>query len=139
MQIFTEQYENALRDFAAKAAAAEIVHIIKSRNTSHMNVLEIKINRHEAFYEALLAMLLDITEMENPVYRQSNKLRSMAHGLRRTPLAARELQRLREFVAENSSLHIDGYITFRLSEFREKLDILIYSLVKKIKFGQKDL
>ena len=87
--------------------------------------------------EALLVMLEEIAVLENPVYRHSPKLRALADGLRGTPLHQRELVRLREFLKTASSLNIEGYITFRMVEYREKLDMVAYTLIKKMNLAKK--
>jgi hypothetical protein len=130
--IYTVKYANELDEFAAKAAASEAIYIKRKPNNF---ILSFTVSQREAFFEMLLAVLTDIAVRENSVYRYSAKLREMAQDLRNTPLYGRELRQLREFVSESNELHIEGYVTFRMCEFREKLDTMIYSLVKKIKFG----
>jgi hypothetical protein len=132
--LYSEKYENALIDFAAKAAAAEIIYI----NKRERRRIFFMVAERENFCELLLCTLMDIAEGENPVYKNSAKLRAMAKNLRTTTLYGRELGRLRDFFSHSKELHLEGYVTFRMSEFREKLDMMIYSLVKKIKFHNGD-
>ncbi|MCL2386123.1 MAG: putative sporulation protein YtxC [Defluviitaleaceae bacterium] len=136
--IFTTKYENELRDFAAKAAASEIIYINDSSKKCERYALRISIADKDAFSEEFLLALMNIAEKENPVYRYSAKLRKMARELRESPLQGRELHRLKSFFAASKEINIEGYVTFRMGEFREKLDTMIYSLVKKIKFSNGD-
>ena len=135
--IHTEKYEVKLRDFAESAAEAEIVYINRICKKRNGCVIGFTITGYEEFCELLLPLLLDIAEGENPVYGQSAKLREMARDLRKTQIYGKELRRLKHFISGNKGLHIEGYVTFRMGEFREKLDMLIYSLVKKIKFSNE--
>ncbi|MCL2357157.1 MAG: hypothetical protein FWC70_08375 [Defluviitaleaceae bacterium] len=136
--IRTSRHEASLKDFAARAAAAEMIYINNVRKTQTECALKFAVVRREPFCALLLTFLADTAALENPVYRHSAKLREMALSLRKTPLFKRELRLLREFFAQNSELNVEGYTTFRMFEFREKLDTMIYTLVKKIKFGGDD-
>ncbi|MCL1877683.1 MAG: hypothetical protein FWF80_02380 [Defluviitaleaceae bacterium] len=133
--IHTARHEVLLKDFAARVAAEEIIYINKVSKTRTECSLKFAVVRREPFCGRLLALLADIAALENPVYRHSAKLCEMAISLRKTPLYKRELRLLREFFLQNEDLNIEGYTTFRMCEFREKLDAMIYTLVKKIKFG----
>jgi hypothetical protein len=134
---FTRKYENELRDFAAKAVSAEIIYIEKSDVCAFRGefTLCFTMKQKDIFCETLLQLLFDITVNENPIYTNSAKLKTMAAGLNDAPVFARELRRLKGYLAGSRELNLDGYIMFRLCELKEKLDSLVYSLVKKIKFG----
>ena len=132
----TAKYETVLQEFTAKAAAAEIIYIDNTENIGQS--LSFMIARRETFHEMLLKLLMDIAENENPVYKHSENLRKMARDLRSSPTFERELLLLGEFTAATRQLNLEGYVTFRMCEFREKLDLMIYSLVKKIKFCKED-
>jgi len=134
----TTKHETALRDFAAKAAAAEIIYINKSGKKHGCFALGFAMAQREGFCDALLKFLMDIAESENPVYKHSARMRQMALDLRNAPIFAHELRLLKAFVSSERELNIEGYVTFRMGEFREKLDLMVYSLVKKIKFSNGD-
>jgi len=140
ISIHTSKYENELRDFAARAAAAGTIAIKWSRfcEKKRLFVLGCACADYPSTLEALSSLLMDIAETENPVYRYSIKLRSLAHDMRNPSVCERETSRLRRFFAENKNLHLEGYVTFRMAEYRDKLDMMIYSLVKKIKFSKRD-
>ncbi|MCL1842850.1 MAG: hypothetical protein FWF79_03480 [Defluviitaleaceae bacterium] len=134
--IFTVKYEKKLLEFAAKATAEELMQVNFSKKVKRDTyALAFSLAKREAFCTSLMDFLMDIAVEENPVYAHSSKLRDMAQDLRNTQIYARELRRLRGFFLGSREVHIDGYVTFRMGEFREKLDHMIYKLVKKIKFG----
>ena len=90
------------------------------------------------FIEALTALLIDIALQENPVYQHSPKMREMAGDLRGTQVYANLRRGLIRFVKNNRTLHLEGYVAFRMKEYREKLDMMSYSLIKKMKLIRND-
>ena len=142
--IFTTKYEAELRDFAATAAADDVIYIQESEKKKKKTTedsgfsMRFSISQRDAFCETLLRFLMDIAENENPVYKHSPKLRAMASNLRSRCIFAKEKQRLGTFLRSSKQLVLEGYITFRMTEFCEKLDMMMYSLVKKIKFGARE-
>jgi len=86
----------------------------------------------------LIALLIDIALEENPVYRHSQKLRDMAYDLRDTALHRKLAGDLTRFLTRARDLHLEGYLNFRMAEYREKLDMMSYSLIKKMKLTQQD-
>ncbi|MCL2215690.1 MAG: hypothetical protein FWB91_01590 [Defluviitaleaceae bacterium] len=140
LNIYTSKYENELRDFAAKEAAAGTIAIKHSRTCEKRRLFELccVCLNYKTLPESLTALLMDIAEEENPVYRHSPRLREMAQSVRSSLVHKQEVKQMRAFLAENKALHLEGYATFRLSEYREKLDMMIYTLVKKIKFSKED-
>ena len=86
--------------------------------------------------DALLLMLQSIVMHENPVYRHSPKLRDLANSIKDTELHIHELQLLKAFIRANKNIHLDGYAAFRMEAYREKLDMMLYRIVKKIKSGK---
>ena len=137
---FTRKYENELKEFVAKATEAKAIYIEKNEffKRNEEFALGVAIADKNTFCEILLGLLMDISVSENPIYKHSAKLRIAAEGLNNTPIFTRELRRLKEFLSESRELNIDGYVIFRMNEFKEKLDMMVYSLVKKIKFGARE-
>ncbi|MCL2199441.1 MAG: hypothetical protein FWB80_11000 [Defluviitaleaceae bacterium] len=129
-KLLTDKYENALLMFLKKANDASV---IKSWERFEFYIIQA-----DEFSEMLLGLLLEVTESENPMYKHSARLREMAKNIKSTPLYGRELRLLKKYVAANKELHMEGYVTFRMEELKGKLDMMVYSLVKKIKFGGKD-
>jgi len=91
-----------------------------------------------AFVKGLMALVAEITVWENPVYQHSPKLQGMAHDLSKTPLYDAELKCLTRFLKHSQQLHLEGYATFRMADYREKLDMMSYTLIKKLKLNQQD-
>ena len=136
LNIYTTKYENELRDFAQKATEAgtiEIKHSGEKRGQFELGVVCVD---RKNLPTALTALLMDIAEAENPVYRHSSKLRVMVQSVRNSPIHSREVKRMQSFLTENKTLHLEGYATFRMGEYRDKLDMMIYTLIKKIKFSK---
>lgn len=88
--------------------------------------------------EALLTLLTDIALQENPIFKHSPKLQDMAGDLRNTQVFSNLKRSLLRFIKHNNSLHLEGYVAFRMAEYREKLDIMSYSLIKKMKLIRQD-
>ena len=84
------------------------------------------------FIEALMLLLHTIALLENPVYRHSPKLRDLAEGLLNTNTYEHEKTILTAFVKTNKELCLEGYVTFRMEAYHEKLDMMLYTIVKKI-------
>jgi len=85
-----------------------------------------------------MTLITEIALLENPVYKYSAKLRDMAKDLRGTPIYNEGLIALSHFLKHSRLLHLEGYVAFRMSEYREKLDFMSYSLIKKMKLIQQD-
>ncbi|MCL1787346.1 MAG: hypothetical protein FWG38_05110 [Defluviitaleaceae bacterium] len=86
--------------------------------------------------KALLNLLHDAAINENPIYKHSQKLKIIAQSLKNTPLYINEAARLKAYLHTNQVLHIDGYVTFRMAAYHEKLDMMLYHIMKKINFGK---
>jgi len=91
-----------------------------------------------SFIEGLITLLVDVALQENPVYQHSPKLRDMAGDLRGTQLYANLRRGLIRFMKQSPSIHLEGYVAFRMKEYREKLDMMSYSLIKKMKLIRQD-
>lgn len=138
--IYTTKYKDEVERFASKAVAAEVITIKWSGNrgrTYGLGCLWAGGHEGSEFYERLLSLLMEVAEKENPIYRHSPKLRDLAKDLRRTDIYKKELRQLKGFLSGSGTLHLEGYVTFRMSEYREKLDMMVYSLVKKLRLENK--
>jgi len=56
----------------------------------------------------------------------------IARGLEGSPVYNCDRARLEEFFQRCDTLYIDGYITFCMDEYREKLDLVLYTIIKRI-------
>ena len=139
LTISTYKYNQLLDDFATdgekngwliiQGAGARAKVFFKSCRYCHIQ---------PAFGEGLMALLTHIAMQENPVFRHSPKLQEMANDLRSTPVYTAALKNLTRYLKRNNTLHLEGYVAFRMGEYREKLDMMSYSLIKKLKLIQED-
>lgn len=87
--------------------------------------------------DAFAALLEHVAIQANPVYRHSVKLAELAADLRSTPIHAENTRRLAAFLKHNTSMHLEGYAAFRMRTFKEKLDMMTYTLIKKIRLSER--
>ena len=83
--------------------------------------------------EALTCLLERIIILKHPVYGHSSKLTDMAFELRQTEIHQANVLELTRYLMENDLLHLEGYTTFRMTDYRNKLDMMMYYLIKKLK------
>ena len=87
----------------------------------------------------LLPILMFAAQIENPIYRYSSVMRKITDVLHKTAMHEAQLQALAQFLTDNRTLHIEGYVKFRMGAYHEALDFLSYKLIKKMKlYEQKD-
>jgi len=137
LTIYTHRYSKFLECFAIDIAEGDAVISNIVRRKGGLFLLNCNVGSREVA-ERLLILLIDIAMQENPIYKQSSKLQEMAGDLRGTRLYASLRRNLIRFVKHNRVLHLEGYMTFRMTEYREKLDMMSYSLIKKMKLCQQD-
>jgi len=130
--IHTNRYKTELADFAKNIEIHNLCTIVKEYPLR----LAWENSVTNEFTRELLLLLHRIATYENPVYRYSTKLQDLALGLKDTALFFDDVKRLKSFLQANKELHIDGYIAFRIDEYCEKLDTILYTIVKKINFGK---
>jgi len=83
--------------------------------------------------DALACLLERIIILKHPVYGHSPKLADMALELRHTEIHQANVAELTLYLEENDLLHLEGYAAFRMPEYRHKLDMMMYCLIKKLK------
>ena len=139
LTISTHRYNRRLEEFAAAVACSGvIIRKAEGLNCGLFNVNCQYGHAEPAFIEGLMTLLADIAIQENPVYQHSPKLREMAGDLCGTPLYAAVRKDLTRFIKRSRVLHLEGYVAFRMSDYCEKLDMMSYSLIKKMKLIQQD-
>jgi len=139
LTIYTRRYSQLLEDFAARATASGWINASRAAVASGVLTVYCQYESVKpAFSRGLMNLLADIVVQENPIYQHSSKLKDLADDLRKTPLYYTGLRGLTRYVKHNRALHLEGYVTFRMSDYREKLDMMSYSLIKKLKLAQKD-
>jgi len=140
LTIYTQCHENLLREFATGFDLAEVR--FGRRNSERNQFFGARLtwenSANPTAIELLAEFIQEVAMQENPVYRHSAKLREMARGLRETPTHGKEMQRLKTFLRDSRVLHLEGYILFRMGDFRHKLDIMSYRAIKKLELIQQD-
>ena len=69
---------------------------------------------------------------QNPLYNRSPKLRQMAKDTVFRQCREGDADKLARYLEENAALHVEGYIQFRLYEESCALNLLLYSLARRI-------
>ena len=133
LTIRTASYERELKTFVKEAAAAGLLTV-----------------RSEGWYDGLFGanflyepvvdgmtdeftfLLENIVVQENPVYKHSIKLQRLAVDLRQTSIHIFNRERLTQFIKHSRLLHLEGYVAFRMTEYRHKLDMITYSLIRRM-------
>ena len=140
LTICTHKYIQLLEDFAARVKDSSPLTIRRCGEIIDGRFsVDCLINPTDLiFIQELMALLTDIALRENPVYKHSPKLRLLAEDLRTTALYHSLIGGLIRFLKHSRDLHLEGYVAFRMTEYRHKLDILSYSLIKKMKLIQQD-
>lgn len=85
--------------------------------------------------EALTVLLERIVILKHPVYGHSPKLVDIAQGLHQKKIHQTNIAELTSYLMENDVLHLEGYAAFRMSDYKHKLDIMMYSAIKKLKLA----
>jgi len=85
--------------------------------------------------DGITALLERIVILGHPVYGHSHKLADMAFDLCRTGIHQVNVAELTCYLEEYNLLHLEGYAAFRMSDYRNKLDVMMYCLIKKLKLA----
>ena len=140
LMIYTHEYNKELEYFAARAKECEglIIRNFEQSQNGQVSIVCHYRRDDNAFLDGLAALLAEIAQQENPLYRHSPIMRDMADDLRNTQIFAGIKAALVGFLKHSTVLYLEGYVAFRMSEYREKLDYMSYSLIKKMKLIQQD-
>jgi len=139
LTICTHLYSQLLRNFTTHAQNCDWLAKPEPNRKDGLHTVYCQYNNAQAaFAKGLMTLLAEIAVQENPIYQHSPKLQDMAYDLRKTPLYAAELRGLIRFLKHNRTLHLEGYVAFRMADYREKLDMMSYSLIKKLNFNRQD-
>ena len=120
--ICTNKYIKTLRKFLSAAACP----FVESGGGFAVNV---RATDRAAFVYAFAKFLQSLTLYENPIVRNSARLRmSVARAVFPKNAVRKELRR---FLSENAYLNLDGYMTFAMRDYAEKINLVLYSAVRK--------
>ncbi len=64
-------------------------------------------------------------------------LLAIVRDLRGTQIHLENKKQLTDFLKNNSAVHIEGYASFRMAEYNYKLDLMTYSLIKKLRMTER--
>ena len=140
LTIYTHSYGQELERFAARVKECEglIIRSMGPQESGQVSVVCHYRRDNSTFLDGLAILLAEVAQQENPLYRHSPKMRDMADDLRGTQIFASIKAALVGFLKHSTVLYLEGYVAFRMSEYREKLDYMSYSLIKKMKLIQQD-
>ena len=135
LTILTHRYSTLLEKFANETQDTGGITVRRGG----LFAVKCQVPRHKLpLAERIMTLLTDIAIQENPVYQHSRKLQSMAGDLRGTEIFSSMKKELLHYIKHSNMLHLEGYINFRMAVYREKLDYMSYSLIKKMKLTQQD-
>ena len=122
LTILTQGYKDTLEEFILQKG------ILKSGG-----LYELVCPKNNLDTDSLAYLLEYIVIQEHPVYRHSPKLTDIALDLPHTKLHKANRLVLKRYLEENDLLHLEGYAAFRMTEYRNHLDIIMYGFIKKLK------
>jgi len=107
----------------------------------HTNAVErglymAKCPREKFDIEVFITLLEQIVISDHPVYGNSPKLAEMAAELRVTEIHQLNTAELAAYLVANNTLHLEGYATFRMADYRHRLDVMMYCIIKKMKLTE---
>ncbi|MDR3239986.1 MAG: hypothetical protein LBT44_07875 [Clostridiales bacterium] len=86
------------------------------------------------FDAAPVYQLLDwICFQKNPVLKHEPKLAAIIREAIPAAITDKNIQALCAYAAENYWLHLEGYVRFRMADYNDYLNRLLYSIAKKLK------
>jgi hypothetical protein len=131
LTISTERYEKIVWAYLNGADAQQWIITSAVRSGRH-NFFRLLYAPGGRFADTLAALLEEAAAMENPVYRHSPQLLNVARDMRSAPIHAEDTKQLVEFLKINSTINIEGYVAFRMSEYSYRLDLTTYGLIKRL-------
>ncbi|MDR1560340.1 MAG: putative sporulation protein YtxC [Clostridiales bacterium] len=70
---------------------------------------------------------------ENAALRGMPKLTELTRKLISPDIGARNIESLDEYIKKNRGLHVEGYVRFRMAEYNNYLNCLLYAIMKRTK------
>lgn len=126
LTIVTSKHRTALEDSATSFFPLSCTPV-------ESNLYGVEIPKSKVNTEALIYLLERIIIEGHPVYGNSPKLADMAQELQQTEIHKCNINDLTLYIKENDLLHLEGYASFRMTDYRNRLDILMYCLIKKLR------
>ena len=126
LTILTQKHKQALKDILPEMPELHC-------DISKAGLYEMRCPRECLDIDVVAVLLEHIVILEHPVYGHSPKLADMAFELRNTEIHHANVAELVQYIEEHDVLHLEGYAAFRMSDYRHKLDMMMYCLIKKLK------
>jgi len=123
--LYTLRYQTELTSFAENIK--DICTVEPSKNGF---LVSWELTNTAPFANRLLEFLQNIALLENPIFKHSSKLKNIVGDLKE--INEQELLSLNHYIKTNKEMNLEGYVAFRLTEYKEKLDSLLYSWIRKI-------
>jgi len=76
-------------------------------------------------------ILQDVALDSNTVIKNSPKLRRLVIAAMPMSVISRQERMLDSYLRENASIDIEGYVRFRMCEFNNHVNFLLYKIIKK--------
>jgi len=155
LTLCTQEYRQALEEFINEGTLPSLSSLASSTDLSDLSALSVLTNSSNLStspllpllpntippfevhctnldIEALAQFLEHIAVLRHPVYRYSPKLINIALELRHTEIHETNVKQLTQYLQENDTLHLEGYIAFRMADYHNKLDMMTYCIIKRL-------
>ena len=83
--------------------------------------------------EGFYSFLNWVAFQENAALKGMPKLAKLTRKLISSDIQRCNIERLGEYIKMNRTLHVEGYVHFRMAEYNDYLNRLLYSIVKQTK------
>jgi len=125
LNILTRKY----RDVLSRFFPVDGVRVLEHGNKNDM--VYVHVNNLRSVRAKLRDLLEYIVLSDNPALLEGEKAFGNVSELVFSP--TRELMQIKldEFLKETGTINIDGYISFRLGEYAERINAILYSIVKR--------
>jgi len=125
LSIHTEKYCEALSRFFPVDSEQVLGH------GSENGMEYILASNRRSTRDRLQNLLEYIILSDNPVLAEGEKVFRSVAELAFSPTRGLMQTRLDEFLKETGTINIEGYVNFRLGEYVERINAILYSIVKK--------
>ncbi|MDR1540119.1 MAG: putative sporulation protein YtxC [Clostridiales bacterium] len=122
LSISTDEYYKELDDYTQSFARR-----IKKRDQNSIKVY------YEEFDAADFYQFLDwVVFQENPALKCVAKLAEITKKNIPKAIEQKNIKELAEYISSNRTIHLEGYIKFRMDEYNDYLNRVLYAIIKKL-------
>jgi hypothetical protein len=105
-------------------------HYVKRAKKKEANSIRLYFDEFDA--EGFYHLVDWIVFQENPALKGVQKLAEVIRNNIPKRMILENVQALKKYVQENRALHLEGYVKFRLAEYNDYLNRLMYAVVRKL-------